>query len=120
MADNGSFSAEMQPDCTNADPSKLPNEQSGSQDPITSINTASHETRPESEDHKSVEEPVEGHDEATRLKQLAATVRDQDDLEKDVGRQADQMLLEQADERDLKRIERTEKEKKYVSVLIFL
>ena len=48
-----------------------------------------------------------GEDEAARLKGLATEVRDQDDLERDIGRQADQLLTEQADERDQKRLERT-------------
>ncbi|KAL8637920.1 MAG: hypothetical protein Q9228_004868 [Teloschistes exilis] len=59
----------------------------------------------------SVEDPldfeVKGEDEATRLRALAADVRDQDDLERDVGRQADQMLTEQANERDQKRLDKT-------------
>lgn len=49
--------------------------------------------------------------ETARLAQLSATVRDQNDLEKDVGRQADQMLLEQADERDQKRLDKALKER---------
>ncbi|KAL6718389.1 DNA repair protein rhp26 [Lecanora helva] len=48
-----------------------------------------------------------GEDEAARLKDLATEVRDQDDLERDIGRQADQLLTEQADERDQKRLEKT-------------
>ncbi|CAD0044944.1 unnamed protein product [Aureobasidium pullulans] len=50
-------------------------------------------------------------DEATRIASLAAGIRDQDDLERDIGRQADALLLEQADERDTKRLERTLAEK---------
>lgn len=50
-------------------------------------------------------------DEASQLAALAAGVRDQDDLERDIGRQADKMLLEQADERDKKRLEKTQKDK---------
>ncbi|KAK5128307.1 hypothetical protein LTR85_002974 [Meristemomyces frigidus] len=50
-------------------------------------------------------------DEATVLAELAAGTRDQDDLERDIGRQADQLLLEQADERDKKRLEKTQKSK---------
>lgn len=46
-----------------------------------------------------------------QLRLLATSFRDQDDLERDIGRQADQMLLEQADERDGKRKEKTEREK---------
>ncbi|KAI4175028.1 MAG: hypothetical protein LQ346_008149 [Caloplaca aetnensis] len=54
---------------------------------------------------------VEGEDEATRLRALAADVRDQDDLERDVGRQADQLLTEQANERDQKRLDKTKADK---------
>lgn len=53
----------------------------------------------------------EAADEETRLKSLATAIRDQDDLERDIGRQADQMMTEQADERDNKRLEKTEAEK---------
>ncbi|KAI4118397.1 MAG: hypothetical protein LQ345_001566 [Seirophora villosa] len=56
-------------------------------------------------------DPVHGEDEATRLRALAADVRDQDDLERDVGRQADQLLTEQANERDQKRLDKTHSEK---------
>ena len=52
-----------------------------------------------------------GEDEASRLKDLATEVRDQDDLERDIGRQADQLLTEQADERDQKRLEKTRGDK---------
>lgn len=52
-----------------------------------------------------------GEDEASRLKDLATEVRDQDDLERDIGRQADQLLTEQADERDKKRLEKTSADK---------
>ena len=48
-----------------------------------------------------------GEDEAARLKDLATEVRDQDDLERDIGRQADHLLTEQANERDQKRLEKT-------------
>ncbi|KAL9096786.1 MAG: hypothetical protein Q9165_001274 [Trypethelium subeluteriae] len=53
----------------------------------------------------------EEEDDAIRLAKLTADVRDQDDLERDIGRQADQMLVEQADERDNKRLEKTVQEK---------
>ncbi|CAK3820946.1 SNF2 family DNA repair and recombination [Lecanosticta acicola] len=53
---------------------------------------------------------IEGDEEA-QLAALAAGVRDQDDLERDIGRQADQLLQEQADERDKKRLEKTRKER---------
>jgi DNA excision repair protein ERCC-6 len=51
-------------------------------------------------------------DEETRLKFLTTGTRDQDDLERDIGRQADQLLTEQADERDKKRMAKTETEVK--------
>ncbi|KAK8192764.1 DNA repair protein rhp26 [Zalaria obscura] len=53
----------------------------------------------------------EDADEATRLASLAAGIRDQDDLERDIGRQADALLIEQADERDKKRLEKTNTDK---------
>ncbi|EDN05048.1 DNA repair and recombination protein RAD26 [Histoplasma capsulatum] len=49
--------------------------------------------------------------EESRLRELQADVRNQDDLERDIGRQADKLLIEQADERDHKRLERTLLEK---------
>ena len=52
-----------------------------------------------------------GEDEAKRLKDLATEVRDQDDLERDINRQADQLLNEQANERDRKRLEKTQADK---------
>ena len=52
-----------------------------------------------------------GSDEASRLKDLATEVRDQDDLERDVHRQADQLLTEQAIGRDEKRSEKTQLER---------
>ena len=60
----------------------------------------------------------EDADEATRLKFLTTGTRDQDDLERDIGRQADQLLTEQADERDKKRMEKTEAEIKRCEVAI--
>lgn len=47
-------------------------------------------------------------DEEAQLADLGAGVRDQDDLEKAIGQQADALLLEQADERDKKRLEKTQ------------
>ena len=52
-----------------------------------------------------------GEDEASRLKNLATEVRDQDDLERDINRQANQLLNEQADEKDQRRLEKTQAEK---------
>ncbi|WPH02850.1 Hypothetical protein R9X50_00571800 [Acrodontium crateriforme] len=54
---------------------------------------------------------LDDSDPAAQLAALATGVRDQDDLERDIGRQADQLLLEQADERDRKRAEKTQKSK---------
>lgn len=45
-------------------------------------------------------------DEASALKDLTENVRDQDELERDITNQANQVLIEQEDDRDLKRIDR--------------
>ncbi|GES59966.1 DNA repair protein Rhp26/Rad26 [Aspergillus terreus] len=58
--------------------------------------------------------PPSGTDEATRLQALQAAVRNQDDLERDITRQADKLLNEQADERDNKRLEKATIEKNKV------
>ena len=55
--------------------------------------------------------PDGGIDESSRLKALQAEVRDQDDLERDIGRHADKLLLEQANERDVQRFERASAQK---------
>jgi DNA excision repair protein ERCC-6 len=52
---------------------------------------------------------AEQDDEAAQLAELATGVRDQEDLERDIGRQADELLLKQADERDQKRLDKTQK-----------
>lgn len=57
-------------------------------------------------------------DEETRLKFLTTGARAQDDLERDIGRQADQLLTEQADARDKKRIEKAEAEAKRAEAAI--
>ena len=63
-------------------------------------------------DHPSLaQSETLAEDEASRLKDLATGVRDQDDLERDINRQADQLLTEQADERDQKRLEKTQVER---------
>jgi len=73
---------------------------------------------------EQVEQPDVGReslvdvDEAAQLAALATGVRDQDDLERDIGRQADQLLLEQADERDKKRLEKTEKSRDLLNAQI--
>ncbi|QDS75669.1 hypothetical protein FKW77_007451 [Venturia effusa] len=51
-------------------------------------------------------ENTEGMDEEAVLN-MFATAKDQDELERDIGRQADQLLNEQADEREKKRIDKT-------------
>lgn len=50
-------------------------------------------------------------DEASRLQALGASVRQQDDLELAVGREADRMLLQQADELDEKRLQKATQRK---------
>jgi DNA excision repair protein ERCC-6 len=45
-------------------------------------------------------------DEASALKGLTENVRDQDDLERDITNQANQLMIEQEDERDQKRIDK--------------
>jgi DNA excision repair protein ERCC-6 len=57
-------------------------------------------------------------DEETRLQFLTTGTRAQDDLERDIGRQADQLLTEQADERDKKRMEKAEAEAKRAEAAI--
>lgn len=59
-------------------------------------------------DPSTLPEPDSSLDEATRLNNLLAAAKDQDELERDIGRQADQLLTEQANERDNKRMEKTE------------
>jgi DNA excision repair protein ERCC-6 len=67
------------------------------------------------EDHV---EMLSDADEETRLKFLTTGTRAQDDLERDIGRQADQLLTEQADARDKKRIEKAEAEAKRAEAAI--
>ena len=59
-------------------------------------------------------------DQAAVLASLQAGTRDQDDLERDIGAQADALLLEQADERDKKRLEKTQKSKDLMLSLIHI
>nr|OQO26514.1 hypothetical protein B0A51_05906 [Rachicladosporium sp. CCFEE 5018] len=54
---------------------------------------------------------VDDQDEAAQLAALTAGARDQEDLERSIGQQADRLLLEQADERDAKRLEKTQRDK---------
>ncbi|KAL8967271.1 MAG: hypothetical protein Q9197_005520 [Variospora fuerteventurae] len=78
------------------------------QDEMQTSRDASAESSSQSE---TANDLVHGEDEATRLRALTTNVRDQDDLERDVGRQADQLLSEQANERDQKRLDKTQSEK---------
>ncbi|MCJ1281296.1 hypothetical protein MMC26_000614 [Xylographa opegraphella] len=57
-------------------------------------------------------------DEAGRLRSLAAEVVDQDELERNIGRQADQLLTGQAIERDEKRLQKTQADKEKLAVQI--
>lgn len=51
-------------------------------------------------------EDMNAGDEAALLKDLTEVVRDQDELERDITHQANLVMIEQEDERDLKRIEK--------------
>ncbi|KAI1618188.1 DNA excision repair protein ERCC-6 [Exophiala viscosa] len=57
--------------------------------------------------------PMEESAEALRLRGLDALVQDQDDLERNIGREADRLLFEQANQRDQQRLDkaRSQKEK---------
>lgn len=50
-------------------------------------------------------------DESVRLRGLQAEIRAQDDLERDIGREADRLLFDQANERDKQRLENTQAQK---------
>jgi DNA excision repair protein ERCC-6 len=50
-------------------------------------------------------------DESTRLKDLQAEIRNQDDLERDIGREADRLLFQQAIDRDQQCLEKTRNQK---------
>ncbi|KAL9529993.1 DNA repair protein [Sphaerulina musiva] len=65
-------------------------------------------------------EPDLEDDEAARLAALGAGVRDQADLERDIGQQADQALAEQTLEREQKRLDKTQKEKTRMQVALKL
>ncbi|KAJ5348347.1 uncharacterized protein MYU51_015153 [Penicillium brevicompactum] len=54
-------------------------------------------------------------DEASRLRNLQADVRDQDDLERDITRQADKALADKAEENDIKRLEKALVDRERVS-----
>lgn len=91
------------------EPFKLPISDGGRNDVQNDIHSA--EASYENPQPSLLRGDTLGEDEASRLKDLATEVRDQDDLERDIGRQADQLLTEQADERDKKRLEKTRGDK---------
>ncbi|KAF5855669.1 hypothetical protein ETB97_008819 [Aspergillus alliaceus] len=62
--------------------------------------------------------PTASADETSRLRELQADIRDQDDLERDISRQADRLLMEQADKRDSRRLERATQEKEKLEAQI--
>lgn len=55
--------------------------------------------------------PTLARDESTVLEGLDAQVQDQDDLERNIGREADRMLLEQANQREQQRLDRAHDQK---------
>lgn len=57
-------------------------------------------------------------DESSRLRELNAQVRDQDVMERDIGREADKLLLEQASIRDNTRLEKTKATKSKIQAQI--
>ncbi|KAL4983264.1 SNF2 family N-terminal domain-containing protein [Aspergillus falconensis] len=69
------------------------------------------EASPPADELTSAQDSSGPADEATRLKELQADIRDQDALERDITRQADRLLMEQADEHDNKRLGKTNQEK---------
>ncbi|OAL00670.1 DNA repair and recombination protein RAD26 [Phaeosphaeriaceae sp. SRC1lsM3a] len=84
-------------------------------DDSTQVKLEDAATTDEAQEH---EELPSDADEETRLKFLTTGTRAQDDLERDIGRQADQLLTEQADARDKKRIEKAEGEAKRAEAAI--
>jgi DNA excision repair protein ERCC-6 len=62
----------------------------------------------EFQQHQQGEEQLKGDMDEQATLDFLATAKDQDELERDIGRQADHLLTEQADERDNKRLEKTE------------
>jgi len=88
----------MPPPSEDAAPAAMPE--------ITLTNTDNHDepggTTAHNGAYESAEELPSDADEEARLKMLTTGTRAQDDLERDIGRQADQMMTEQADARDKK------------------
>ncbi|KAL4943136.1 hypothetical protein BDV06DRAFT_234991 [Aspergillus oleicola] len=92
------------------------NEQDGSQEPHPD-NETQNTNSDVSADPAPADEPASKQedsgppDETSRLKELQADIRDQDTLERDITRQADRLLMEQAEERDNTRLDKTKLEK---------
>ena len=63
------------------------------------------------QNHVHFAEPSGESAEAARLRNLNAEVRDQDDLERGIGREADRLLFEQAQQRDQQRLEKSKAQK---------
>lgn len=80
--------------------------------PQDQLNLADIVTAEEISEDQTSQQYNDQDDEATRLAALGAGTRDQEDLERDIGRQADALLIEQADERDNKRLEKTRTDRK--------
>ena len=72
---------------------------------------ASADSDPVAEPHVTFAALVGGSDEAARLRNLDAQVRDQDDLERGIGREADRLLFEQGQQRDQQRLEKSKAQK---------
>ncbi|KAL4799361.1 SNF2 family N-terminal domain-containing protein [Aspergillus venezuelensis] len=91
------------------------NEQDASQEPLPESQTEevspSVSVVPPPTDETAPMQDAGPTDEASRLKELQADIRDQDTLERDITRQADRLLMEQAEERDNKRLDKTKLEK---------
>ncbi|KAI9893701.1 MAG: hypothetical protein M1814_005917 [Vezdaea aestivalis] len=62
----------------------------------------------DSPEHESSDESAEELDPSDRLEAFTTTVRDQDDLEREIAKQADEVLTAQNDDYDLRRIEKVE------------
>ncbi|KAL3430021.1 SNF2 family N-terminal domain-containing protein [Aspergillus tetrazonus] len=82
-----------------------------SENKMQGVGLEASKTSPPADESTSVQSSSGPADEATRLKELQADIRDQDALERDITRQADRLLMEQADERDNKRLDKTNQEK---------
>ncbi|KAI5360882.1 putative helicase, P-loop containing nucleoside triphosphate hydrolase, SNF2-like domain superfamily [Septoria linicola] len=82
-----------------------------SPDAIEDVKVQDTDTAKHQHDDTNNQEPELEGDEAARLAALGAGVRDQEDLERDIGQQADQALAEQTMEREQKRLDKTQNER---------